>query len=64
MENSKGDKLFVTVVGTNNLHRESATDIVEKYRDMMKEFADRRRKVAVCGIIPRDDVGPAMLRKM
>ena len=64
VENSKEDTLFVTVFDTNNLHRESATDIVEKYRDMMKEFADRRRKVAVCGIIPRYDVGPAMFRKM
>ena len=42
VENSKEDTLFVTVVGTNNLQRESATDIVEKHWDMMKEFADRR----------------------
>ena len=64
VENTTEDTLFVTVVGTNNLHRESATDIVEKYRDLMKEFADRRRKAAVCGIIPRYDVGPAMFWKM
>ncbi|MPC94845.1 hypothetical protein E2C01_090033 [Portunus trituberculatus] len=31
---------------------------------MMREFAERRRKVAVCGIIPRYDVGPAMFKKM
>ena len=64
VENSKEETLFVTLVGTNNLHRESATDIVAKYRDMMKEFVQRRRRIAVCGIIPRYDVGPAIFRKM
>ena len=64
MENSTEDTLFVTVIGTNNLRRDNTTDIIGKYRDMMKEFAERRRKVAVCGIIPRYDVGPAVFRKM
>ena len=36
VENSKQDTLFVTVVGTNNLHREPATGIVEKYLDIME----------------------------
>ena len=64
VENSPENTLFVTVVGTNNLRSENATDIVAKYRAMVKEFADRRRKVAVCGIIPRYDVGPATFGKM
>ena len=64
VENSTENTLFVTVVGTNNLRSENATDIVDKYRAMIKEFADRRRKVAVCGIIPRYDVGPVTFRKM
>ena len=64
VENSTEDSMFVTVVGTNNLRCDTATDIVDKYRIMIREFAARRRKVAVCGIIPRYDVGPAMFRKM
>ena len=56
--------MFVTLVGTNNLRCDTATDIVDKYRVMIREFATRRRKVAVCGIIPRYDVGPATFRKM
>ena len=51
VEYSKDDTLCVTVVGPNNLHCESATDSVVKYQDLMREFADRWRKVAVCGII-------------
>ena len=64
VENSTDDTMFVTVVGTNNLRCDTAPDIVDKYRVMIREFATRRRKVAVCGIIPRYDVGPAMFRKM
>ena len=64
VENSTEDSMFVTLVGTNNLPSDTATDIVDKYRAMIREFATRRRKVAVCGIIPRYDVGPAMFRKM
>ena len=64
VENSTEDSMFVTVVGTNNLRCDRETDIVDKYRIMIREFASRRRKVAVCGIIPRYDVGPAMFRKM
>ena len=64
MENSTEDTLFVTVAGTNNLHSDTATAIVDKYRGMLIEFAEKRRKVAVCSIIPRYDVGSAMFRKM
>ena len=64
VENSTEDSMFVTVVGTNNLRCDTAADIIEKYRAMIREFATRRRKVAVCGIIPRYDVGPAIFRKM
>ena len=64
VENSKEDTVFVTLVGTNNLQSDTATDIVEKYRAMIREFASRRRKVAVCSIIPRYDVGPDEFRKM
>ena len=52
MENSTEDTLFVSVVGTNNLHRENATNIIEMYRDLMKEFGDRKRGIAVCSIVP------------
>ena len=64
VENSTEDSMFVTVVGTNNLRCDTATDIVDKYRAMLREFATRRRKVAVCGIIPRYDVGPAIFKRM
>ena len=64
VENSTEDTMFVTVVGTNNLRSDTATEIVDKYRVMIRDFASRRRKVAVCGIIPRYDVGPEMFRKM
>ena len=64
VEHSTKDSLFVTVVGTNNLRCDTATDIVAKYRAMIREFASRRRKAAVCSIIPRYDVDPATFRKM
>lgn len=64
VDNSKEDTLFLTLVGTNNLHRDNSTDIVDKYRVMIKKFAARRRKVAVCSIIPRYDADIAMFRKM
>lgn len=54
MENSTKDTPIITVI----------VDIVDKYRGMLREFAERRRKVAVCGIIPRYDDGPAMFRKV
>ena len=62
VESSTEDTLFVTVAGTNNLHSDTATDI-NKYRDMLRKFAERRRKVAVYGVIPRFDVRPAMFRE-
>ena len=64
VENSKEDTLFVSVVGTNNLRHDNATDIIEKYRGLMKEFTDRKRKIAVCSILPRYDVGTDTFRKM
>ncbi len=64
VENSTEDSMFVTVIGTNNLRCDTAADIVAKYRDMIRKFASKRRKVAVCGIIPRYDVGPETFRKM
>ena len=54
----------LTVVGTNNLRCDTTTDIVAKYRAMIREFASRRRKAAVCSIIPRYDVDRAIFRKM
>ena len=41
VENSTEDTLFVTVSGTNNLYSDTTTDIVDKYRGMLKEFAER-----------------------
>lgn len=64
VENSTEDTLFVSVAGTNNLHTDSSTDILDKYRELMKEFADRRRRIAVCSILPRYDVGTDTFRKM
>ena len=55
MANSSDDAVYVTVVGTNNLRRDHTDDIVRKYRSMIRSFSERRRKVAVCGILPRYD---------
>ena len=66
VENSPENTVFVTVVGTNNLRRDHTDDILLKYRTMIRTFAARRKKVFVCGLLPRydDSADFSLFRKM
>ena len=62
--NTSEDSVYVTVVGTNNIASGRSEEILRKYRDLIRKFKDSRRKLVICGLLPRFDVGPVILSRM
>ena len=47
---------YVVELGTNNPLMDDKDKILEKYRRMIEELKQRRRRIVILGIMPRTDV--------